>query len=37
MKFMYTGIDASMNLINRCLGADSKRQLKKIFFNTTTK
>jgi hypothetical protein len=29
MKFMYTSIDASMNLIDRCLGADSKRQLKK--------
>ena len=37
MKFMYTGVDASMNLTDRRLGADSKTQVDRIFFNTATK
>ena len=37
MKFIYTGVDASMILTDRCLGADSKTQVDRIFFNTATK
>ena len=37
MKVMYTGVDASMNLTDRRLGADSKTQVDRIFFNTATK
>ena len=37
MKFICTGADASMILTDRCLGADSKTQVDRIFFNTATK
>ena len=37
MKFMYTSVDASMNLTDRRLGADSKTQVDTIFFNAATK
>ena len=37
MKFICTGVDASMILTDRCLGADSKTQVDRIFFNTATK